>query len=169
MEGDFSEPIQEHSQFAQIVKQVLRFRHMKHAQVEMIEDSLGSKKETLEMLQQMESEAQRLEHAISSSSSSQEIPNGNADQIITSPITSNTQVLSRRSSSRPWSSPVRMMNAVGHQLQGMIDVDPEATRRNQIGKTKDAMEMVSMMISFIPLAYLGMSSCKVLWMLLERI
>ncbi|CDH57023.1 sorting nexin-41 [Lichtheimia corymbifera JMRC:FSU:9682] len=142
LEGDFSEPIQEHSQFAQIVKQVLRFRHMKHAQVEMIEDSLGSKKETLEMLQQMESEAQRLEHAISSPEISNDADGTAAEQINNSPITSNTQVLARRSTTRPWSSPVRMMNAVGHQLQGMIDVDPEATRRNQIGKTKDAMEML---------------------------
>lgn len=120
---------------------------MKHAQVEMIEDSLGSKKETLEMLQQMESEAQRLEHAISSPEISNDADGTAAEQINNSPITSNTQVLARRSTTRPWSSPVRMMNAVGHQLQGMIDVDPEATRRNQIGKTKDAMEMVSSSIT----------------------
>lgn len=184
LEGEFAEPIQEHSQFAQIVKQVLRFRHLKHAQVEMIESSLESKKDTLENLQEMENEARRLEEAISRERTvganavdidelnrqqqQQQQQNGqeeeptmsNGHQYPTSNGHSNpyardhahqpsmngngtTTVLERRRSNKTWSSPARMINAVGHSLQGFIDVDPEATRRNQIGKTKDAMEVVN--------------------------
>ncbi|ORZ03826.1 hypothetical protein BCR43DRAFT_451438 [Syncephalastrum racemosum] len=183
LEGEFAEPIQEHSQFAQIVKQVLRFRHLKHAQVEMIESSLESKRDTLENLQEMENEARRLEEAISRERTvganavdidelnrqqqqqqqqheqGEEPAMSNGNGYPTSNGHSNpyasdhshqptmngngtTTILERRRSNKTWSSPARMINAVGHSLQGFIDVDPEATRRNQIGKTKDAMEVL---------------------------
>lgn len=34
---------------------------------------------------------------------------------------------------------MKVISAVGHTLQNIIDVNPEATRRNQIGMSKDAM------------------------------
>ncbi|KAI7860990.1 hypothetical protein BDC45DRAFT_10740 [Circinella umbellata] len=186
LEGEFAEPIQEHSQFAHIVKQVLRFRHLKHAQMEMIETSLENKKETLESLQRMEGEARRLEEAISRERTigsnavdidelnknnnqddledmddqnetihdeqQQQQPNGyhhsygNNHNGITSPTpTANSNIDASyppRKSTKTWASPVKMINAVGHSLQNIIDVDPEATRRNQIGKTKDAMDVL---------------------------
>ncbi|KAI9492119.1 hypothetical protein BDB00DRAFT_830303 [Zychaea mexicana] len=189
LEGEFAEPIQEHSQFAHIVKQVLRFRHLKHAQMEMIEGSLESKKENLESLQRMESEARRLEEAISrertigsnavdvdelnNNSSNDDIPgtmssttvNGNGyhhhddmnsginnnnpygshpslSSSSSPPSFQNDTHVGRRPATKTWASPVKMINAVGHSLQNIIDVDPEATRRNQIGKTKDAMDVL---------------------------
>lgn len=158
LEGEFAEPIQEHSQFAHIIKQVLRFRHLKHAQVEMIETSLENKAETLETLQEMENEARRLEEAISRErtigsnavdidelNGVHENENGSTTTtIMNGSSPSSSIVLTRRRSARTWgSSPMRVINAVGHSLQGIIDVDPEATRRNQIGRTKDAMTVVS--------------------------
>ena len=203
MEGEFAEPIQEHSQFAHIVKQVLRFRHLKHAQMEMIESSLESKKETLDSLQRMEGEARRLEEAISrertigsnavdidelndnnnsnghdglgnmnnedetmhDENNEQQQQNGyhhdhqysygNNHNGVTSPKTQATSPSSYntpsdidasyppRKATKTWASPVKMINAMGHSIQNIIDVDPEATRRNQIGKTKDAMDVVS--------------------------
>ena len=35
-----------------------------------------------------------------------------------------------------------LLNAVKHSLSGMIDVDPEATRRANIGKTRDNISQV---------------------------
>ncbi|KAI9318017.1 hypothetical protein BX666DRAFT_1856028 [Dichotomocladium elegans] len=144
LEGEFSEPIQEHSQFAHIIKEVLRFRHRKHAQVEMIEDMLQSKMETLDMLQDMESEARRLEHALSGNdASTNEVDDSQQSVDNDDPFARNVDHRSHpRRAAKTWSRPMRMVNAVGHSLQGMIDVDPEATRRNQIGKTKDAMEVL---------------------------
>ncbi|KAI9249736.1 hypothetical protein BDA99DRAFT_589927 [Phascolomyces articulosus] len=141
LEGEFAEPIQEHSQFAHIVKQVLRFRHLKHAQMEMIEGSLESKKENLDSLQRMESEARRLEEAISrertigsNAVDIDELNNNHSSQVDAS--------YPPRRATKTWASPVKMINAMGHSLQNIIDVDPEATRRNQIGKTKDAMDVL---------------------------
>ncbi|KAI8063533.1 hypothetical protein BC940DRAFT_327364 [Gongronella butleri] len=188
LEGDFAEPIQEYAQFANTIKQVLKFRHMKHAQVEMIEASLENKKAYLEELSTMEGEARRLEEAIArehtigqNAVNIDDINNGLVDaegQAITSPnghhatdddplqdnpyaqptprsststgpTGSNSTTPSprrssfsspaRRRSRYAWSGPMQMVNAVGHTLQGLIDVDPVATRRNQIGKTKDAI------------------------------
>lgn len=150
LEGEFAEPIQEHSQFAHIIKQVLKFRHLKHAQVEMIESSLESKKETLENLQLMEDEARRLEEAISRERTigSNAV---NVDELNESPVgnghaPANYNPSVRRRPTKAWSGPIKMINAVGHSLQGIIDVDPEATRRNQIGKTRDAMGVVCILI-----------------------
>lgn len=205
LEGDFAEPIQEYAQFAQTIKQVLKFRHLKHAQMEMIEDSLQNKKDSLATLSEMEGESQRLEeamarehtigknavdidelnngtvdadgNAISSSHShhqesdsftssfmndnpyasdhQQQQPPISPTATSSSPITSSTTSAThtphasfsspstRRRSRSAWSGPMQMVNAVGHTLQGLIDVDPVATRRNQIGKTKDAIAVVS--------------------------
>ncbi|KAJ8659465.1 hypothetical protein O0I10_004830 [Lichtheimia ornata] len=137
LEGEFAEPIQEHSQFAQIIKQVLRFRHMKHAQVEMIETCLENKKATLENLQNMEQEARRLEEAISR----ERTIGANAVDIDQLNDPSSHDMPTRRPPPT-WSDPVRLLQALGYSLQNMIDVDPTATRRNQIGKTKDAMDVL---------------------------
>ncbi|CAO3591117.1 unnamed protein product [Absidia cylindrospora] len=192
LEGDFAEPIQEYSQFAQTIKQVLRFRHMKHAQVEMIEVSLQNKKDSLDALLEMEEESRRLEEAMTREHTigqnavdidglnngtvdangnvlpdfngknapsnvhdnpyvahhqyHQQQENDQDDNItfISTPnatahyLSSHTEQRSRQA----WSGPMQMVNAVGHTLQGLIDVDPVATRRNQIGKTKDAIALL---------------------------
>lgn len=110
---------------------------MKHAQVEMIESCLESKKATLENLQNMEQEARRLEEAISR----ERTIGANAVDIDQLNDPSMTTTHTRRPPT--WSDPVRLLQALGYSLQNMIDVDPTATRRNQIGKTKDAMDVVS--------------------------
>lgn len=158
LEGDFAEPIQEHAQFAQIIKQVLKFRHMKHVQVEMIENSLNSRKENLDNLLRMENEARRLEEAmtrertIGSNAINVDEMNNDTDDARTLNETTDdnpyrvhippsTTVPTRpvRSSNNWGNGPMKVINAVGHTLQNIIDVNPEATRRNQIGISKDAM------------------------------
>ncbi|OBZ87445.1 Sorting nexin-41 [Choanephora cucurbitarum] len=127
LEGEFAEPIQEHAQFAQIIKQVLKFRHMKHAQVELIEGSLESKRHHLDSLLRMEGEARRLEEAMSQSNDTTFVEE------------SPSSYVSRQSNPSWTGGPMKVISAVGHTLQTMIDVNPEATRRNQIGMSKDAM------------------------------
>ncbi|KAI7862748.1 hypothetical protein BDF14DRAFT_1851175 [Spinellus fusiger] len=152
LEGEFAEPIQEHSQFAHTIKQVLRFRHMKHAQVELIESSLEHKKETLEGLLEIEREASRLHEAMTTErtigSNAHDI--GQINPSPSPPHEESLEDLYAHSDyrttptrqNRGWSGPVQMINAVGHTLQGLIDVDPASTRHNQIGKTKDSMEVL---------------------------
>lgn len=184
LEGDFAEPIQEYAQFAQTIKQVLKFRHMKHAQVELIERSLQSKKENLDVLTEMEGESRRLEEAIArehtigqNAVDIDELNNGTVDadgnvlsnsqpntsydnpyaadrishpsSTASSTLNRNFTTSSKQRSRYTWSGPMQMVNAVGHTLQGLIDVDPVATRRNQIGKTKDAIVVVSVLTSVL--------------------
>lgn len=47
-----------------------------------------------------------------------------------------------KSRSKKWSSPRKLLNAMTYTLQGMIDVDPALTRRNQIGKLKETIWQV---------------------------
>jgi sorting nexin-4 len=143
LEGEFAEPIQEHAQFAQIIKQILKFRHMKHAQVEMIESLLNNKKENLESLLRMESEARRLEEAItrertigSNAINVDELNQQEEEEQEELAYSTSTPPVNNSS----WTgTPMRVISAVGHTLQNIIDVNPEATRRNQIGMSKDAM------------------------------
>lgn len=158
LEGEFAEPIQEHAQFAQIIKQVLKFRHMKHVQVEQIENSLNNKKENLDSLLRMESEAKRLEEAMTrertigaNAVNVDEIGNNNeegeeeTEEENPYRVYHNNNNTIRHARPTPnansnWSGgPMKVISAVGHTLQNIIDVNPEATRRNQIGMSKDAM------------------------------
>ena len=47
LEQNWAEPLHEYSQFASIIKKLLSYRHQKHAQCEMTQDSLESKREQL--------------------------------------------------------------------------------------------------------------------------
>ncbi|KAL0076885.1 hypothetical protein J3Q64DRAFT_1769646 [Phycomyces blakesleeanus] len=156
LEGEFAEPIQEHSQFAHTIKQVLRFRHMKHAQVELIESSLKNKEESLQNLLDIEREASRLHDAMTTertigsnaldidqiNEAANSHTSGEESGQEESPYLNNDHRPIVRRRSRGWGGPVQMISAVGHTLQGLIDVDPASTRHNQIGKTKDSMELL---------------------------
>jgi hypothetical protein len=47
-----------------------------------------------------------------------------------------------KNQTKKWSSPRKLFSAVSYTIQGMIDTDPEQTRRNQISKLKDTLEQV---------------------------
>ncbi|RCI04118.1 Autophagy-protein 20 [Rhizopus stolonifer] len=143
LEGEFAEPIQEHAQFAQVIKQVLKFRHMKHVQVELTEAALEDKKDQLDSLESMENEARRLEEALTRNKTIG--PNAvNVDEINQEQVVTPT----RRVRSNQWNGrPMRVISAVGHTLQNIIDVNPEATRRNQIGMSKDAINVLEEALS----------------------
>ncbi|KAF8630736.1 hypothetical protein AX17_005331 [Amanita inopinata Kibby_2008] len=64
LEQDWAEPLHEYSQFATIIKKLLAYRHQKHVQYEMTQDSLEIKREQLEELEKSEREARRLEEAL---------------------------------------------------------------------------------------------------------
>jgi len=139
-ECQFTEPLHEYAQFSNVIKHLLRFRHMKQAQFEMARDILDTKRLVLEDLERSESEAQRLESALnrvrqldlerSKESSDASDPNSVTSHVI-------------GSSGPALITPIRkpastgFLGALRHSLNGITDVDPESTRRNSIGKNKD--------------------------------
>jgi sorting nexin-4 len=64
LDRNWAEPLNEYSQFALIIKKLLAYRHQKHVQYEMTQDSLVNKREQLEELEKSEREARRLEEAL---------------------------------------------------------------------------------------------------------
>ncbi|PFH51041.1 hypothetical protein AMATHDRAFT_143487 [Amanita thiersii Skay4041] len=64
LEQNWAEPLHEYSQFASIIKKLLAYRHQKHVQFEMTQDTLSNKREQLEEFEKSEREAHRLEQAL---------------------------------------------------------------------------------------------------------
>lgn len=52
-----------------------------------------------------------------------------------------------KNQTKKWSSPRKLFSAVTYTIQGMIDTDPEQTRRNQILKLKEFIAHVRKIIS----------------------
>lgn len=130
----------------------------------MLIDSLDAKRNTLEELERAEQEASRLDEALSRGLSStklldrpneEEATNGveaptdseppveaetdtEADQLPSQSI-----ITSSPSKIRKYKSNMSFLGAISHTLHGIMDVDPEATRRNSIGKTRESIQGVS--------------------------
>jgi len=161
-EQDWAEPLHEYSQFAEIIKKLLVYRHQKHVQYEMTQDQLEAKREQLEELEKSEREARRLEEALSqgrvSSLSSSRVGKPGADDengteeratdehdAADAPQPEPSVYLPPH----PGPSPVRrrapgmgFLNALSYTLHGMMDVDPETARRNNISKTRETISQL---------------------------
>ncbi|KJX93249.1 sorting nexin-41 like protein [Zymoseptoria brevis] len=67
LSAGFAEPMREHSQFASVVRSVLKYRVLKRVQEEMTRDELEKKKGMLDQLERSEIEAKRIEQYMTSS------------------------------------------------------------------------------------------------------
>ena len=144
----FTEPLAEYSQFSNIIKALLKYRHSKHLQFEMTRDSLETKKITLEELERSEMEARRLDQALDraltrgrrgerSGDGDSEAPGASQ-----SDLSSSQSVRSQTSTVAPAPAPsgggrFGFLGALSHTLNGIVDSDPDMTRRNTIGKTRE--------------------------------
>ncbi|KAI8594694.1 hypothetical protein EDD21DRAFT_426912, partial [Dissophora ornata] len=152
LEINVNEPMQEYIQYANIIKTILKFRHQKHIQSESTADQLESKRNSLDNLERMETEAKRIEDALNrersntSGSTSSATPSRNdstqqdthsGDSHSTNPYAQAHNPSSTATKRR--STRLSVFSTLSHTLHGIIDVDPEATRRNNIGKTRDAI------------------------------
>ncbi|KAG5460585.1 MAG: hypothetical protein BJ554DRAFT_7351, partial [Olpidium bornovanus] len=182
LEAEVSEPLQEYEMFAQIIKSVLKYRRLKHVQVEQAAETLAQKRVTLESLEHVENEARRIDEllrgavgggggGLGSQRSAGAAPptrpdggSGAAEERTTlehAPTSPNRELSvpgsaasgryaygyggpgpRSRSPNIRIGSGSKLINALSHRIQGMMDVDPEATRRNNIGKTRDAIALV---------------------------
>lgn len=163
----------EYSQFSTIIKALLKYRHNKHLQFEMTRDTLEHKKTTLEELERSEQEARRLDQALDralarvkpldhAGQPEQQGPDEAAQPEGPSPdiTTSRSGHQHQASSSSVASSNMKRSGSIGgskfgflgalsHTWNGMVDSDPEMTRRNNIGKTRDTINQLEGSISSI--------------------
>lgn len=167
--ANFAEPMRESAQFAGVVRQVLRYRVLKRVQQEMTNDELQKKRHLLESLERSESEAKRIENYINtggnlprrSISSARDPPLQRREnsQEDTASIDSDfppthgdsnhpsatqgapqeeTSPTHRKSSSGNFITN-RIFGRISHAVQGVVDVDPERTRRDLMTKTRESI------------------------------
>jgi hypothetical protein len=139
-----TEPLHIYSQFAALIRARLSFRHQKHVQYELVQEALEAQKDKLDLLESAEREARRLEDALErggrglgdSISPEQLQEERNRERERERERTERIERAQRRGNS------FGLLNAVKHSLSGMMDVDPEATRRANIGRTRDNISQV---------------------------
>ncbi|TFL05433.1 hypothetical protein BDV98DRAFT_561998 [Pterulicium gracile] len=143
MEQNWGEPLHEYAQFATIIKRLLAYRHQKHVQFEMTQESLDSKRGQLEDLESSEREANRLASALtrgrpeSSDPTSVEAEGGDATGDTQSPSSVPPHPGSNPARRRTRPPGSGLLNALSYTLHGMMDVDPETARRNNITKLRE--------------------------------
>jgi hypothetical protein len=202
LEMDFAEHVQDYTQYVFIAKDVLKYRRLKQAQLELIEEAIDHKKASLRSLLKTEDESQKLKSTMdklsmedhverpititkkqhdsptlfpddnssegwvddvdtqsiedgfsavikgnSSSNGDGAEENGQREIMNTTtmdyPSSASAPVLrASKNQTKRWSSPRKLLSAVSYTIQGMIDADPEQTRRNQIAKLRDNIEKV---------------------------
>ena len=154
-EQSWTEPLHEYSQFADIIRKLLTYRHQKHVQYEMTKYALESKREQLEDIERSEAEAQRLQSALSGATQpsgtirrtgGRSVLSGEIDEddgsgsapTVPAPSVYSSQPLQPRRKQ----SGVGLLGALSYSLHGLMDVDPETARRNQLSKTKESISQV---------------------------
>ena len=167
--ASFAEPMRESAQFAGVVRGVLRYRVLKRVQQEMTNDELAKKRALLESLERSESESKRIEQYLNSSgagnlprrstSSARNPPfqrRENSQEDTASidsdfPPTHGDTPSATQGVPQDESSPShkksasgnfitnRIFGRISHAVHGVVDVDPERTRRDTIGKTRESI------------------------------
>jgi hypothetical protein len=165
----FAEPMRESAQFAGVVRSVVRYRALKRIQQDLTTEELNKKRALLDQLERSEAEARRIEQYLSSSQqlspppkrstslkepASQHRREGEDTESIDSdfptgdvrgPPPSASQGLPERSVSTHRKMPSgnsitnKIFGPIRHAVQGVVDVDPERTRRDTIGKTRESI------------------------------
>lgn len=218
LSANFAEPMRETSQFASVVRGVLRYRVLKRVQQEMTLDELAKKRTLLQSLERSEQEAQRIDQFLHRSQSSaaggstsapSSVPSSTSADVIDSgdgrPSSSSsaaggngagggasggtggedtvsidsdfppthgesigaTPGASQGTAARrqeymapPSTTPAhrktssgtfvanKIFGRISHAVHGFVDVDPERTRRDQIGKTKESLSQVRQFIPY---------------------
>lgn len=140
-EKSFTEPLAEYTQFSTTIKSLLKYRHLKHLQYETTRELLESKRSVLEELERSEVEAQRLEKALArvrivgddGAAAERALPE---ESSVGGPNNaSSTGSLARKSGGG-------LLTALTHTFHGIVDSDPEASRRSSIGKTRESINEV---------------------------
>ncbi|KAH9989824.1 hypothetical protein BJV77DRAFT_1061114 [Russula vinacea] len=152
VEQNWQEPLHEYSQFASIINKLLAYRHQKHVQLEMTQDALEARRESLSELENSEREAKRLEEALERGrlrSLAPSVPDGAqstspdaADENMPAGNEGHEQDENPASSSKAEGSRDGFLSALSYTIHGMVDADPESARRSGISKTRETISQL---------------------------
>jgi hypothetical protein len=167
--ASFAEPMRENAQFAGVIRSVLRYRVLKRVQQDMTADELHKKRALLEQLERSEAEARRIEQYLSGSQqiqpprrsregqthrrdgSNEDTASIDSDFPPTHGDLSSAPSASIGTPERAAVSPThrkapsaasitnKIFGPLRHAVQGVVDADPERTRRDTITKTRESI------------------------------
>ncbi|ODV92969.1 hypothetical protein CANCADRAFT_95560 [Tortispora caseinolytica NRRL Y-17796] len=152
LSSSFSEPLAESAQMATATRSVLRYARQRQLQYEQTAESLAQKKGLLETLENSEAQAERINSVLRQNSrepseplrAESVLPADSADRETETeasveqfpPTHAESNVSKKASFKFPG------INKLNDALHGIIDHDPEATRRNTIGKTREQISQL---------------------------
>lgn len=146
LSSSFSEPLSESSQYAEILRTVLKYRRQKALQQELTKETLLLKKTNLTTLEKSEQEARRIEGALARIEGTQIIPRTQQPVSQETPEPEDEEEMESPTKMKPKKrlsvGKVFGFGKLNYAMKGIIDVDPETTRRNNIGKTKESITQV---------------------------
>lgn len=137
----FGEPLSESAQFALVVRTVLKYRRQKALQLEITKEELESKKAHLESLERSEIEAARINSYLSrdlgdSVNRSLE-PNHDSPNHAFPPTHADSD--GNQAQKKKITSGFKLpgLSKLNNAIHGIMDVDPEATRRSNISRIRE--------------------------------
>jgi len=158
LSATFAEPLSESGTFAEILRTVLKYRRQKALQLELTKETLQSKTAQLASLEKSELEARRIEGALARIDGSQILPQQQQVQARKAPEREEREEPespeqeegeevvggSPRKTKKRLSGVGKVFGfgKLNYAMKGIIDVDPETTRRNNIGKTRELITQV---------------------------
>jgi len=132
---------------------------MKHLQMELTTESLEKQKTALENLERSEQEAKRLEAALKNHSGTEDLNRprrlsaGDVGQNRDSGDSENRGELEREynginngGGKQLKKRRSTLFSVLSHTLHGIMDVDPEASRRSSLGKTRESIIQVGVVL-----------------------
>lgn len=166
LEQNWQEPLHEYAQFASIINKLLAYRHQKHVQLEMTQDALEARRESLTELESSEQSAKRLEEALDRGRLRPTAPSVPVSPQSTSPDAADETAANTSTGEEgneqdenpasaflpphPGPSPVKrrapgmgLLSALSYTIHGMMDADPESARRSGISKTRETISQVA--------------------------
>lgn len=150
---NFHEPLAESVQMATTARQVLRYRRHRSLQVDLTADSLAAKRQQLAVLKQIEVDSDRVNNmlhaderiasALSTSltSTQGDDPTAKGADLMVSQVSEESgpsSSLSAKNRSKFFKIPG--LSSINNAIQGFMDADPAASRRQNIEKTKLQIE-----------------------------
>lgn len=138
----FGEPLSESAQFALVVRTVLKYRRQKALQLEITKEELESKKAHLESLERSELEAARINNYLSrdlgdsvTRSPHSSYDNNSDNTFPPTHADSEGNQMHKKRSTGGFKLPG--LSKLNNAIHGIMDVDPEATRRSNISRTRE--------------------------------
>ncbi|WFD33069.1 hypothetical protein MSPP1_004126 [Malassezia sp. CBS 17886] len=127
-----TEPLHEYTQYAETLQQIIRWRHLKHQQLEEAQDMLAEKRQRLLELERVEADSLRLSVALE---------NGGRGLVSQSPHSFGGAHAMRHSvyGAPPGPPPTRrgLLASITDKLQSIVDLGPEKTRQSTISRLRE--------------------------------